>query len=137
MSIIEQLNQKLADLKVTVEELPEDAQDELKELRKILANRLPSLRDKDGKFKPEFQRKIKRLAQGIIREATIYAEARDSKKPTVTPGDPNKQTPPVGDPNKQTPPSGDPNKQTPPSGDPNKQTPPVGKKKSSWFDLLD
>jgi peptidoglycan hydrolase CwlO-like protein len=80
MTLIEQMNQRLADLKVTADELPAKTKRKLASLKKILDNKLPTLRDKEtGKFIPRIREQIEDLLDDINDEATAFALERDEE----------------------------------------------------------
>ncbi len=116
MSALEQLNKKLSTMNVTLAELPERGKRKYTALSDLLKSRLKTIRDAEGKLKPNSLAKAQDLTQDIMEIAYAYKEERDSTPP-----------PPNGD--DTPPPNGD---DTPPPPPPNgDDTPPPPKPKKS------
>jgi hypothetical protein len=113
-TILERLNEKISSLGVAVGELPNKTQRKIADLKKKVECKLPTVRDKEGKFVPSYREKIQDLLDDIMTDAEAFA---DHKNDSVTP-------PPPPAPKPSDPP-------TPKLDD----VPPV-KKKSGLFDYL-
>jgi hypothetical protein len=66
MSVIEKLHQKLSSMNVELTQLDSRAQRKYEELKRILRMNTKSVRDNDGKLKPNAKRKVKDLLSDIL-----------------------------------------------------------------------
>lgn len=116
-SILERLNEKISQLGIQVNELPNKTQRKIAELKRLYECKLPTVRDKNtGAFTPKSKEKIQDLIEDIIADAEAFADVKNDTAPTPEPK-PNNGIPPA------------------PAPKPEDNLPPV-KKKEGMFDWL-
>jgi hypothetical protein len=126
-TLIDKLNEKISSLGVTVDELPVKTKRKITELQKIFLSKLPTYRDKEGKFTQKTKDKLTDLAEDIMAESEAYVETKNEKQA----GEPK-----PGEPGQNEPKPCEPGQNEPKPGDNSSGEPEPKKKGTGFFDWL-